>query len=387
MPALLLILALVMGVFGNISRVEACSCMPTDVMSSYRATDQAVHVRVLGMANRTRDSILYSARLMEDSFKGCLRAHARVLIQVARSSAACGITLTVGQEHLIFGNAATPALGQLPTIRTGLCQANTLWRALTQPQLAFLHSRYNCCGDKCACTDGSQPVNCFVDPCQVSSCDVAGAVCEANYCGGCNAEWYDAANMRVCAQFCDYDDPARRYVARSRDACAAVRFACEPDEQPFFDDCGCGCETVLCDEAECGPQLGMPNILCPDGVTVAGPTGRCLRQADGTCGWEVISCPPCTGSSCGTPCASSAQCAGGEYCTTEDGVCNRPPGCGPSDICPAVCYGVCRPELARYCAGKVCGDACAGPFGSPLPTYCDVDGLCRPLPEPPKCPG
>ena len=48
--------------------------------------------------------------------------------------------------------------------------------------------------------------------------------------------------------------------------------------------------TEDCDISECGPALGMPNYLCPDGKTTAGP-GRCLRQSDGKCGWEVISCP------------------------------------------------------------------------------------------------
>ncbi len=39
----------------------------------------------------------------------------------------------------------------------------------------------------------------------------------------------------------------------------------------------------------CGPALGLPNYLCPDGKTVAGP-GPCVDQG-GKCGWEIISCP------------------------------------------------------------------------------------------------
>lgn len=41
------------------------------------------------------------------------------------------------------------------------------------------------------------------------------------------------------------------------------------------------------------------------------------------------------------PCASSDECPKGQHCSVEDGDCNRPPGCGPEDICPEVCYGVC----------------------------------------------
>jgi hypothetical protein len=36
--------------------------------------------------------------------------------------------------------------------------------------------------------------------------------------------------------------------------------------------------------------MGMPNRKCPDG-SIAGPTGRCLRHADGKCGWEIKTCP------------------------------------------------------------------------------------------------
>ena len=46
----------------------------------------------------------------------------------------------------------------------------------------------------------------------------------------------------------------------------------------------------------------------------------------------------------GKPCASTTECAKGELCTTERGVCNAPPGCGgPNVSCPAVCYGTCEP--------------------------------------------
>jgi hypothetical protein len=53
----------------------------------------------------------------------------------------------------------------------------------------------------------------------------------------------------------------------------------------------CVPDQKLCKKGNaCGPALGMPNHLCPDGVTVAGPTGNCLQGAGG-CYWEVVSCP------------------------------------------------------------------------------------------------
>jgi hypothetical protein len=49
------------------------------------------------------------------------------------------------------------------------------------------------------------------------------------------------------------------------------------------------CDEIFCDTADCGPALGIPNYLCPDG-TAGGLTGRCLRNAYGSCGWEIREC-------------------------------------------------------------------------------------------------
>ena len=37
----------------------------------------------------------------------------------------------------------------------------------------------------------------------------------------------------------------------------------------------------------------------------------------------------------------------GEVCSTENGICNAPPGCKPGVGCPAVCYGACVPACRR----------------------------------------
>jgi hypothetical protein len=50
------------------------------------------------------------------------------------------------------------------------------------------------------------------------------------------------------------------------------------------------CDEVLCPDQECGPALMIPIWQCPNG-TWGGPTGRCLRQSDGSCGWEIRQCP------------------------------------------------------------------------------------------------
>jgi hypothetical protein len=123
------------------------------------------------------------------------------------------------------------------------------------------------------------------------------------------------------------NDPDRVYVGTSAEECATIKFFCA-EGVAFADDCGCGCDTgattcgasvcgageyccnescglcapeggfciqqfcgeLLCTPEDCGPQLGLANYLCPDGVSVAGPTGVCQSTPDG-CGWEILSCP------------------------------------------------------------------------------------------------
>ncbi|NMO20696.1 hypothetical protein HPC49_30470 [Pyxidicoccus fallax] len=43
---------------------------------------------------------------------------------------------------------------------------------------------------------------------------------------------------------CDYNNPDQQYVSKDPDQCAAIRFFCEAGQQPFFNDCGCGCQPV-----------------------------------------------------------------------------------------------------------------------------------------------
>jgi hypothetical protein len=75
-----------------------------------------------------------------------------------------------------------------------------------------------------------------------------------------------------------------------------------------------------CDPLKCGPQLGMPVGMCPGGG-VSGPTGRCLLNADGTCGWEVLECPPapgcygiCVPNVPQTGCQANTDCPMGQTC-------------------------------------------------------------------------
>jgi hypothetical protein len=53
-------------------------------------------------------------------------------------------------------------------------------------------------------------------------------------------------------------------------------------------------ERELCDPAEpsCRFVPGAPNLLCPDGVNIAGPSAECTRApGSGECGYEILRCP------------------------------------------------------------------------------------------------
>jgi hypothetical protein len=87
-------------------------------------------------------------------------------------------------------------------------------------------------------------------------------------------------------------------------------------------------------------QNGHPawNVSCPGGNT-GGAGGGGGAGVGGGPGGAGGSNPD---GGVGQVCASSQSCPSGMTCTTEDGVCNAPPGCDPSTACPAVCYGTCR---------------------------------------------
>ena len=43
---------------------------------------------------------------------------------------------------------------------------------------------------------------------------------------------------------CTGREPGLKYISRDPNQCATIRFFCEQGYQPFFNDCGCGCEPI-----------------------------------------------------------------------------------------------------------------------------------------------
>jgi hypothetical protein len=111
--------------------------------------------------------------------------------------------------------------------------------------------------------------------------------------GACRSDW----DCRTFSDYCTGCDCRALSVCEKDPPCPRPGVQCLVDpcsrEEAFCDAGRCALRDrrVPCPPEECGPQLGMPNTLCPDGTTVAGPSGRCLADAAGTCGWEIVSCP------------------------------------------------------------------------------------------------
>lgn len=117
--------------------------------------------------------------------------------------------------------------------------------------------------------------------------------------------------------------------------------------------------TECSDKSLCGPALGMPNHQCADGTT-GGPTGRCLKQGDGTCGWEVRDCQdvdagPAPGGNCfdngGKLLDSFKSCTTADDCVVHRYQANC---CGTE-----YAAGVAKTQLA---AAKQCTDARTASF-------------------------
>lgn len=148
------------------------------------------------------------------------------------------------------------------------------------------------------------------------------------------------------------------------------------------------------------PSTCYSDAECPRGLVCAWaddcacPSGaNCLIACPGTC----VEPEPGPGPAC----TSSASCRDGEYCTTEDGVCDS--NCPPGMACPDVCWGTCEPRRptevcysdaecqagercdrdpcvypgeADFCAGEDCRPACGG-VCAPV-EQCQSDRDCRP---------
>jgi|GEM_PF-1359882 len=215
-----------------------------------------------------------------------------------------------------------------------------------------------------ACTEEVCPLECGPDDCVVAP-GMPNYLCPDGVTmagpGECIVQEGDMCGWEII------ECPAECVVGETKDADDDCN-TCECTEDGFW-----ACTEMVCPACgpdECGPMPAMPNKLCPDGVTMSGPTGECIETKDG-CGWEIIECPDdCPPIKCGPN--EEAVDTDNDGCadTCKDKKCEPfkcPVGQTPidtdSDGCPDACDG-CKPVLCP--AGKIpvdtdndgCKDAC-----------------------------
>ena len=121
------------------------------------------------------------------------------------------------------------------------------------------------------CPDGYQCVDDPSDDCDPNAggADCAG-VCEKIRNGGGGGG--NGSGAKDCER-------KRNQYLGDPEECATLRFVCPDGQQPFFDDCGCGCEDI--------PGEVCGDIVCPDGELCCNascgictpPGGVCTQQA------------------------------------------------------------------------------------------------------------
>ncbi len=217
-------LVLILAAGAPDSAARACTCLPTPgIEHVYASATHVVRVRIRQevrrvhrrgglptVGNRTR---AFRAKVKE-SFKGCLRRGRILKLVTSSDGGLCGAQLDPRREYVV-------ALGEgdRNVFAINACDFIRRARSLTAAEWNFLDTRLQCCNGRCRCT-GSDPTSCFADPCQLDSC--GDASCTANFCGGCNAEFFRPDGQPVCT----------------------------PCSGPF--DCGAG---QACSEGLCVPRL------------------------------------------------------------------------------------------------------------------------------------
>ena len=133
----------------------------------------------------------------------------------------------------------------------------------------------------------------------------------------------------------------------------------------------------VCDPLKCGPQLGMPGGMCTGGGA-SGPTGRCLLNADGTCGWEVRECPPtgcygiCVPNVPQTGCQVNSDCPMGQTCDVEC----REWSCTPGGVGVGTPTTTTTDPATGMTVPPLPPGACACDLNDPS-CVCDASGACK----------
>eukprot|EP00055_Hartaetosiga_balthica_P016931 m.109826 g.109826 ORF g.109826 m.109826 type:complete len:2809 (-) comp9210_c3_seq2:618-9044(-) len=210
-------------------------------------------------------------------------------------------------------------------------------RGYTRSQHAYLHDLcfgsglYDSTGDDhFACPPGVPMVSCFADPCAVSSCPAnPTAVCQANYCGGCHAEYFNATSgarvdcHQTCGALTSSDCDTNPCATATCDMAANAVCEVSPCSgcRPRWYNATTG-DIVSCERDDpCGGE--MTNLMCGvDGVTYDSPCQARVEGVKIAYGGQCVSC--------------DVRCSNGTF---------HKPACGADgetydSVCQATCEGV-----------------------------------------------
>jgi hypothetical protein len=343
--AWVVIIAVLASSAGMAQRARACKCLEPNVESSYNRSSDVVSVEILRQyANGSTRT--FAARVLR-TFKGCLKPGQNILLNTSTSSASCGVTLDNRRQYLINGTSSGRQ-GNQPVLSIGSCSYNRELTTLSELDREFLDGRNVCCGDTCACASGQAPAKCLVDPCSVAPACADGK-CQANYCGGCHAEFYDTNGYAVCEEprACTQDGDCP-----SDDWCRQAQPVNPSDPATY------ACVSFSGDGERCGGfrpawtfERCEPSLVCdvPDGTA----------DAQGICG---------------LPCKISLDCPADQYCggdhiCSADSTCENDADCNASGNTYAhsecVGSGVCSDNKCGWkCGNAQCVDLLGVDFGS-----------------------
>ncbi|MGB0589037.1 MAG: hypothetical protein ACPGU1_05100 [Myxococcota bacterium] len=343
----------------------ACSCFPPNLAQQVDAQDHVFRARIRGPEILFQGDRWYRARVQR-TYKGCLKRGDLVLLKTPSSGAACGMQLSTKTTYLVTAQDDGPFYGSL-VLSFGSCGYTRAWSSVSSGEKTYLKQRYNCCGESCACADDSAPVQCFADPCQVTSCPVG--TCVSNMCGGCNAEYSLDSGVSVCEACAEDSDCPWGQGCSTEGICLPT---CTSDE-----DCG---DSAWCRSTQAGGQLCTAYQQEGDHCGGYTPSWALTKCAPNLVCADVPTLIPDAPGVCRRPCTSTADCDTGSYCDTA-GLCRESGACQSADDCSlddnvwphAQCigYATCNPfenTCAWQCGeGPTCMDLGAVAFG-----FCDA---------------
>lgn len=206
LPTTTFLLALIFAL--SIVQVHSCSCAPIDFQLEYFRNRQlgtpislakvigvkTVKKNVLSPLSSINKKIIYTLKVLKVG-DGCFpRLPYRAFAVTSGSPGSCGVTLKKGFSYLL---PLKKGAGKVSNI--GLCGVNIQFEKVSQEQRKFVLSRVKCCRGRCQCADGKSPVKCIIPPCKFAKRPCAEAKkCINNFCGGCNAEWFDKNRLPAC---------------------------------------------------------------------------------------------------------------------------------------------------------------------------------------------